>query len=227
MDLHAWHDRLIYSRHESVLSKMFWLRRQVKITLPIRFPSHSGLTLTWAAAVKLGLGKYFRCKTFQTSVPTIVRFLMRSFNTVRRAHSIKTPLRPIQPTIRRPQCNQKQQRSIIPDAREKDLSQLSLSEDSSKSSQDANTFTIDPRGHLTLTIGRSDSSKKFVVCSRTLSRGSRRCWNACSTAHLHNRSHYAPLLGQSTCQMCIKEPCSSNELEMYKVLFISQEGQDR
>lgn len=57
-----------------------------------------------------------------------------------------------------------------PDVQEKGLSQLSLSEDSSKSQDEANTFAIDPRGDLTLNIGLSDSCKKFIVCSRTLSR---------------------------------------------------------
>lgn len=53
--------------------------------------------------------------------------------------------------------------------REKDLSLLSLNENSVKP-QDANTITIDPRGDLTLNIGLSDTSKNFLVCSRTLAR---------------------------------------------------------
>ena len=56
-----------------------------------------------------------------------------------------------------------------PDVQENELSRLSLDNKSSKP-QDAHTITIDSRGDLTLKIGLSDSSKDFIVCSRTLSR---------------------------------------------------------
>lgn len=167
-----------------------------------------------------------------------------------------------------------------PDVHEKGLSRLSLSEDSDRSQDANNTFTIDPRGDLTLNIGLSDSSKKFIVCSRTLSRISpvleRMLYGSfaesrseCATVWTIDLPDVNPLpfallayishseFGSISktlnvdelfeliilthyydCTQIlspwaerwlsnIREPSSSNELEMYKVLFITQELGDK
>lgn len=166
-----------------------------------------------------------------------------------------------------------------PDAHEKEVCRLSSIEDPGKP-QDANTFTIDPRGDLTLKVGLSESSKKFVVCSRTLSRispvfermlygsfaesrpGHAASWSvelpdvnplpfALLTYVSHGEFGSIPktlnvdelfeliiLTHHYDCTRIlapwaerwlsnIREPASSNELEMYKVLFISQELGDK
>ncbi|KAM0708496.1 hypothetical protein Q7P35_005148 [Cladosporium inversicolor] len=165
------------------------------------------------------------------------------------------------------------------DVHEKDFSQLSSIEASGKP-QDANTFTVDPRGDLTLNIGFSDSSKKFLVCSRTLSRISPVLERMLYGSFAESRSECATgwtidlpdvnplpfallayishgefgsipktlnveelfeliiLTHYYDCTQIlapwaerwlsnINEPASSNELEMYKVLFICQELGDK
>lgn len=166
------------------------------------------------------------------------------------------------------------------DVHEKHLSQLSLIDNSSKPQDTNNTFTIDPRGDLTLSIGLSPSSKNFIVCSRTLSRISpvleRMLYGSFAESKSEHTSswtidlpdvnplpfallahishgefgsipkslnvdelfdliiltHYydcTPILAPwaENWLRGINEPASNNELEMYKVLFITQELGDK
>lgn len=164
-------------------------------------------------------------------------------------------------------------------AQGKELAQLSLCEDLNKP-QDASRITIDPRGDITLNIGPADSSKEFIVCSRTLARTSpvleRMLYGSFAESkpeppsewtinlpevnplpfallayishgefgsipktltvdelfELINLTHYydcTPILAPWADRWLnsIHEPASSDELEMYKVLFIAQELGDK